>query len=106
MKIRIMKKYAQARHTYGFGKRAMAFERKELFNNPGLIEQTSLRSWTNAWYRARKVFSKRTGFRKRDYYAFYSFASKELGRKIIEARKRDPYYEHSIRVYYEPNNKQ
>ena len=91
MKLRILKKYAKARHTYGLSRQGLKLEMDELRGYPWLMKHTSLRFWTKHWYCSRKCFKKHTGFGKRDYYGFYFLVPHDTGRKIIETRKRQEY---------------
>ena len=71
MKLRILKKYAKARHTYGFSKQGLMLEMEELRKHPSLMKNTPLRFWT--YYRNKncKNFKKKTGRSKNRYHEFY-----------------------------------
>lgn len=87
MKHRILKKYAKARHTYGFSLQGLKLEIEELKSDPFLMKKTTLRFWTKYWYRTRKAFKKHTGFSKKDYYDFYYVIPILEGKKIIQEHK-------------------
>ena len=81
MKLRILKKWAKLRHSYGFTRRALRLEMSEGYSCKFLLQ--SLRFYSHYGNRNRKVFRNHTGFSKNKYYDFFFCGSRD---------KKDPHY--------------
>ena len=71
MKIRLIKKHAKARHTYGFSRIGLKLEMQEIASYAFIRKGGNMRFCNHYTHRNQKLFRKHTGLPKNRYYDFY-----------------------------------
>lgn len=71
MKIRLIKKHAKARHTYGFSRIGLKLDMQEIASYAFLRKKGNMRLFTHYTHRNQKLFRKHTGLPKNRYYSFF-----------------------------------
>lgn len=71
MKVRLIKKHAKARHSYGFSRQGLQLEMQEIASYAFLRKKGKMRFFTHYTHRNQKHFRKHIGLPKNKYYEFY-----------------------------------
>lgn len=81
MKIRLIKKHAKARHSYGFSRQGLQLEMQEIASYAFLRKKGNMRFFTHYTHRNYKLFRKHRGLPKNRYTPFYLLFPNEKAKR-------------------------